>query len=89
MKTTIILTTLASFMSATSAVQFVCYGHSGSSNAGKGGIEYALRNRATDLGIPGGTKFSWRWVDCPNNEPLAVMELASGELASPIGRARM
>ncbi|TDZ23559.1 hypothetical protein Cob_v003305 [Colletotrichum orbiculare MAFF 240422] len=77
MKTTVLLTTFASLMSASSAVQFVCWGHRGFSNAGKGGIDWALKNRATDLGIPGGTKFAWRWVDCPNNEPLAVMELAS------------
>ncbi|KAL0933998.1 uncharacterized protein CTRU02_210797 [Colletotrichum truncatum] len=76
MKTTILLTTVASLISATSAVRLVCWGHRGSSNVGKGGIEWALRNRATDLGIPGGTQFKWTWVDCPN-EPLAVLNLAS------------
>ncbi|EXF84189.1 hypothetical protein CFIO01_09308 [Colletotrichum fioriniae PJ7] len=56
------------------AVELVCYDTGVPSPIGKGDIEYAIKNRSAELGIPGGTKFSFRWKTCttPENSPKDV-----------------
>ncbi|WYZ34072.1 hypothetical protein EsH8_I_000348 [Colletotrichum jinshuiense] len=65
---------ILSLSGATSALQLICYANGLSSSIGKGDIEYALKNRAPDLGIPGGTKFTYNWKTCtdPNGNPKVV-----------------
>ncbi|KAK0370974.1 hypothetical protein CLIM01_11673 [Colletotrichum limetticola] len=74
MKLAIASSAIVIFLGTASAVELVCYGTGVPSPIGKGDIEYAIRNRSAELGIPGGTKFSFRWKTCttPENSPKDV-----------------
>ncbi|TDZ15154.1 hypothetical protein Cob_v011885 [Colletotrichum orbiculare MAFF 240422] len=72
MKSSILSTTF--FLTAASAVELICWGAGVPSPISKGDIEWAIKNRATDLGIPGATKFTYTWKTCidPENSPKSV-----------------
>lgn len=74
MKSTIVSAAVMMSFGTALAVELVCYGTGVPSPIGKGDIEYAIRNRSAELGIPGGTKFSFRWKTCttPENSPKDV-----------------
>ncbi|KXH48004.1 hypothetical protein CSAL01_07526 [Colletotrichum salicis] len=79
MKSTIISAFIFFFLGTASAVDLVCYGTGVPSPINKGDIEYAIKNRPTELGIPGGTKFLYRWKTCidPENSVKEVAVLTT------------
>ncbi|KAF4896064.1 hypothetical protein CGCVW01_v013869 [Colletotrichum viniferum] len=68
MKSSFVFAGIASFFGAASAVDLFCYGAGVPSGIRKGDIEFAIQNRATELGIPGGTKFTHRFKTCIDPE---------------------
>ncbi|KAI3537451.1 hypothetical protein CABS03_05470 [Colletotrichum abscissum] len=74
MKSTIIHAAVMILFGTASAVELACYGTGVPSAIRKGDVEYAIKNRSDELGIPGGTKFSLRWKTCtdPENSPKDI-----------------
>lgn len=67
--------TLLSVSGAVSGAQLVCYGAGLTNAIKKGDIEWAIKNRGTDLGIPGSTKFTYSWKTC-NFEGSGAFDVA-------------
>lgn len=52
------ITSFYLFTALASAAELHCFGSQ--PNIGFPAIEWAIKNRATDLGVPGGTKYEWQ-----------------------------
>ncbi|KAF0319226.1 hypothetical protein RB213_006588 [Colletotrichum asianum] len=83
MKSSFVFAAIASFLGAASAVDLVCYGTGVPSPIRKGDIEFAIKNRPTELGIPGGTEFTYRFKTCidPDNNPKEVAVITTPSIA--------
>ncbi|TEA14870.1 hypothetical protein C8034_v003061 [Colletotrichum sidae] len=62
-------TILVSLVSAAAAQdEMSCWASGVPSTSEKSSLEWALKNRATELGIPGGSKFTWVMTSCIDDE---------------------
>ncbi|KAK2753972.1 hypothetical protein CKAH01_17538 [Colletotrichum kahawae] len=77
MKSFASVTTVMSLMSAALAdFNLVCWGTSVPDNIKRGDLEWAIKNRVTELGVPGGTTFPYKLHTCTD------LENKSHEIAS-------
>ncbi|KAE9581332.1 hypothetical protein CGCF415_v009944 [Colletotrichum fructicola] len=70
MKFSISVATVMSLMSAALADDFnlVCWGTSVPDNIQSRDLEWAIKNRVTELGVPGGTTFPYKFHTCTDLE---------------------
>ncbi|KAI8197435.1 hypothetical protein KHU50_009563 [Colletotrichum sp. SAR 10_65] len=70
MKSSVTVATVMSLLSAALADDFnlVCWGTSVPDNIQRGDLEWAIKNRVTELGVPGGTTFPYKFHTCTDLE---------------------
>ncbi|OHF04606.1 hypothetical protein CORC01_00077 [Colletotrichum orchidophilum] len=62
---------ILAFPSVVLAAEVTCCAVGDESSINKGDIEYAIKNRATELGIPGGAHYTYRWTTCVNEDAIS------------------
>ncbi|KAL0943463.1 uncharacterized protein CTRU02_201350 [Colletotrichum truncatum] len=80
MKASLILTSaILSFSGIVSAVELQCWGTGVPSGIRQGDLEWARKNRSAELGIPGNTKYNFRYKTCidpdNNGHPVLVITI--------------